>query len=52
MGSAGSTRHLKRATGPALLVAVAIAVISPAGASGANSLAVHGSVNQVYVTGA
>jgi predicted acyl esterase len=52
MGSAGSMRHLKRATGPALLVAVAIAVISPAGASGANSLAVHGSVNQVYVTGA
>ena len=52
MGSAGSTRHLKRATGPALLVAVAIAVISPAGASGANSLAVHGSVNQAYVTGA
>ncbi len=52
MGSAGSTRHLKRATGPALLVAVAIAVISPTGASGANSLAVHGSVNQAYVTGA
>jgi predicted acyl esterase len=35
-----------------LLVALAIAVISPAGASGANSLGVHGSVNQVYVTGA
>ncbi len=52
MGFAGSTRHLKRATGPALLVAVVIAVISPAGASGANSLDVHGSVNQVYVTGA
>src|ERR1700754_566162 len=52
MGSAGSARHLKRATGPALLVAVAIAAIAPSGASAANSLAVHGSVNQVYVTGA
>ena len=52
-GSAGSARHLKRATGPAaLLVAIAIAAIAPSGASAANSLAVHGSVNQVYVTGA
>jgi uncharacterized protein len=53
MGSAGSARHLKRATGSAaLLAAMAIAAIAPSGASAANSLAVHGSVNQVYVTGA
>ncbi|HSD22995.1 MAG TPA: CocE/NonD family hydrolase [Solirubrobacterales bacterium] len=43
---------LKRATAPALLAALAIVAIPPAGASAANSLAVHGSVNQVYVTGA
>jgi predicted acyl esterase len=37
---------------PALTAALAIAAIVPAGASAANGLAVHGSVNQVYVTGA
>ena len=52
MGSAGSVRHLKRACGPALLVAVAIAAVPPSAASAANSLSVHGSVNQAYVTGA
>ena len=52
MGSAGSVRHLKRACGPALLVAAAIAAIPPSAASAANSLSVHGSVNQAYVTGA
>src|SRR4051812_15231416 len=52
MGGAGSARNLKRAGGPALLVALAIVALMPAGASAANGLTVHGSVNQVYVTGA
>jgi uncharacterized protein len=52
MGCAGRERILKRAIVPALPVALLIAALSPAGASAANNLAVHGSVNQVYVTGA
>jgi predicted acyl esterase len=52
MGCAGSARYLKRAIAVLLPMALAIAVFSPSGASAANSLAVHGSVNQVYVTGA
>ena len=47
----GKERNLKRVIG-FVVVALAIAASSPAGASAANSLAVHGSVNQVYVTGA
>ena len=52
MGCAGTARYRKRAIGLLLPVALAIAAISPSGASAANSLSVHGSVNQVYVTGA
>ena len=40
------------AKGICLTVALAILAIAPAGASAANGLNVHGSVNQVYVTGA
>jgi len=50
--SARGTQVLKRATVPALLAVLASVAIAPAGASAANSLVVHGSVNQVYVTGA
>jgi uncharacterized protein len=52
MGCAGRERMLKRAIVPALPVALLIAAISPSGASAASDLAVHGSVNQVYVTNA
>jgi uncharacterized protein len=52
MGHAGSVRHLKRAIGPGLCAALALAAILPAGAGAANGLGIHGSVNQVYVTGA
>jgi predicted acyl esterase len=52
MGSAGSMRYPKRAIGLLLPAALAVAAMWPAGASAANSLNVHGSVNQVYVTGA
>jgi predicted acyl esterase len=48
----GERQVLKRASVPALLAALAIFAIPPVTASAANSLAVHGSVNQVYVTGA
>jgi predicted acyl esterase len=51
MRSAGSTRHLSWRAGPALVAALAIGLIMPSGASAVNSLSVHGSVNQVYVTG-
>ncbi len=51
MGSRGTERILKRALVPSVAVALALA-LTPAAASAANSLAVHGSVNQVYVTGA
>jgi predicted acyl esterase len=43
---------MKRVATSALTAALAIAVLAPTGATAANSLAVHGSVNQVYVTGA
>ncbi len=52
MGCAGRERILKRAIALVLPIALLVAAISPAGASAANGLAVHGSVNQVYVTGA
>jgi uncharacterized protein len=52
MSCAGNARYLKRAIAVVLPMALAIVAFSPAGASAANSLAVHGSVEQVYVTGA
>jgi predicted acyl esterase len=52
MSSVGSARRLRRMAVPALAASFAIAAMMPAAASAANSLAVHGSVNQVYVTGA
>ena len=51
MRSAGRERIPKR-VGVPIVAALAIALLLPSGASAANSLAVHGSVNQVYVTGA
>ena len=48
----GKREDVKRAIAPAVSLALVLAAIAPAGASGANSLNVHGSVNQVYVTGA
>ena len=51
MSSAGRERNPKR-VGVPIVAALAIALLLPSGASAANSLAVHGSVNQVYVTGA
>src|SRR4051794_4922987 len=50
MRSTGTERALKRLL-PSLAAVLAITLI-PASASAANGLAVHGSVNQVYVTGA
>jgi predicted acyl esterase len=52
MGCAGSARYLKRAIAAAFSTAVALLVVHPPGARAANALAVHGSVNQIYVTGA
>jgi predicted acyl esterase len=52
MSCEGRERNLKRVGVPVVLAALAIAVMLPAGASAANGLGVHGSVNQVYVTGA
>jgi predicted acyl esterase len=52
MSSAGSERTLRRVGLPAVIAALALAAMTPAGASAANGLSVHGSVNQVYVTGA
>jgi uncharacterized protein len=52
MSVAGSERKLSWAMGAALAAALAIFALLPGSASAANSLAVHGSVNQVYVTGA
>jgi len=43
---------VKRAIGLAVATMLLLVALSPAGASAANSLNVHGSVNQVYVTGA
>src|SRR5262245_2880039 len=51
MGCAGSA-GLTRAIAVVLPMALAIVALMPAGAGAANGLAVHGSVNQVYVTGA
>jgi predicted acyl esterase len=42
----------KRWWAAAVVAALALAGLTPAGASAANALAVHGSVEQVYVTGA
>ena len=52
MNCAGSARRLRGMAVPAFAAAFAIAALAPGAASAANSLAVHGSVNQVYVTGA
>ena len=52
MSVAGRERNLKRVGVTAVVAALMIAVMMPAGASAANALSVHGSVNQVYVTGA
>ena len=52
MSGAGRAKGLKRGVGPAVAAAVGIALMMPAGASAANNLNVHGSANQVYVTGA
>jgi uncharacterized protein len=51
LGSRGNERILKRAFLPSCAVALVIA-LTPGAASAANNLGVHGSVNQVYVTGA
>ncbi|MGZ8666770.1 MAG: CocE/NonD family hydrolase [Solirubrobacterales bacterium] len=50
MSGAGTSRNLKWAVAAA--AASAVVVMLPAGASAANTLSVHGSANQVYVTGA
>ena len=52
MSGAGLVRNQRRTTFAALAAALALVALLPASASAANSLAVHGSVNQVYVTGA
>jgi uncharacterized protein len=52
MFSAGRERNLSRMAVVALAAALAIACFAPTGASAANNLGIHGSVNQVYVTGA
>ena len=52
MSGAGLVRNQRRTTVAALAAALALVALLPASASAANSLAVHGSVNQVYVTGA
>jgi uncharacterized protein len=51
-GLRGERKVLKRASVPALLAALVTIAVSPSFSSAANNLAVHGSVNQVYVTGA
>jgi predicted acyl esterase len=45
-------RRVRWAVVPAMAGAIAAVAMLPAAASAANGLAVHGSVNQVYVTGA
>ncbi len=52
MSSAGREGNQSRTTVAAVAAALALVALLPASASAANSLAVHGSVNQVYVTGA
>ena len=51
MSRAGRDRTPKR-IGVPVVAALALVLLVPSAASAANSLAVHGSVNQVYVTGA
>ena len=51
MSRAGRDRIPKR-IGVPVVAALALVLLVPSAASAANSLAVHGSVNQVYVTGA
>ncbi|MGC1799162.1 MAG: CocE/NonD family hydrolase [Solirubrobacterales bacterium] len=51
MSRAGRDRISKR-IGVPVVAALALVLLVPSAASAANSLAVHGSVNQVYVTGA
>ena len=48
----GRARRIRWAAGTALVAALALVALLPAGASAANALSVHGSVEQVYVTGA
>jgi predicted acyl esterase len=48
----GKREDVTRAIGLAVAVTLLLVALSPAGASAADSLNVHGSVNQVYVTGA
>ncbi len=52
MSIAGSERNQSWTIVAAVAAALAIASFVPGSASAANSLGVHGSVNQVYVTGA
>src|SRR4051794_33108371 len=52
MRIAGSERSLSWMVVAALAAALSIASLLPASAPAANNLGVHGSVNQVYVTGA
>ena len=48
----GRARQIRWTVGTALVAALALAALVPADASAANALSVHGSVEQVYVTGA
>ena len=52
MYSAGRERNLSRMAVATLAAALAIVCLVPTAASAANNLGIHGSVNQVYVTGA
>jgi predicted acyl esterase len=52
MSCAGRERNLKLVAVPVLAAMLAIGLMVPRAASAANGLGVHGSVNQVYVTGA
>ncbi len=52
MSTAGRERNLSGTIVAAVAAALAIVAFVPGSASAANSLGVHGSVNQVYVTGA
>src|SRR5262245_52678645 len=51
MRSARGARHLRWKVGSALAATLAVGFLTPAGASAGSSLSVHGSVNQVYLTG-
>jgi uncharacterized protein len=52
MGRAGSARRVKGGIAIAVGAALLLCALPASAASAANGLAVHGSVNQVYVTGA